>query len=212
MIHELRTYTIQPGKAPEYVELAGAVGRAIRGDRFGKLLGYWSTELGPLNQVIHLGEFADVAARAEARAGLAKDERWTKEYIPKSQALLVAQENMLLTPVDWYPLKPASGMGVYELRTYRFQPGKIAEWARLAREGLPVREKHSSPIGFWQTEVGSLNSIVHLWPYRDAQHRAEVRKAVAADARWQGIVARLYPLLQTQEAKLLVPTPFSPLN
>ncbi|HEV8676462.1 MAG TPA: NIPSNAP family protein [Methylomirabilota bacterium] len=212
MIHELRTYTIQPGKAPEYVELAGSVGRPIRGDRFGKLLGYWSTDVGPLNQVVHLWEFADVAARAQARAGLARDERWTKEYIPRSQTLLVAQENMLLTPVDWYPLKPATGMGIYELRIYRFQPGKVAEWARLAQEALPLREKHSSPVGFWQTEVGPLNTVVHLWPYRDAQHRAEVRKAVAADSGWQGIISKLYPLLLAQEARLLVPTPFSPLK
>ena len=91
MIHELRTYGIQPGKLPEYVELAGSVGRPVRGDRFGTLVGYWTTELGPLNQVVHLWEFADLAARAQARAGLAKDERWQKEYIPRSQPLLLWQ-------------------------------------------------------------------------------------------------------------------------
>jgi hypothetical protein len=215
MIHELRTYGVQPGKAADYVELSGSVGRPIRGDRFGKLVGYWSTELGPLNQVVHLWEYRDIAARAEARAGLARDERWRTEFLPKGQPLLLWQENMLLTPLEWYPLKPASafaGSGVYELRLYRFHPGKIAEWARLAQEGLPLREKYSSPVGFWQVEVGPLNSVVHLWPYRDAQHRAEIRKAVAADPGWQAIITRLYPLIQAQEAKLLVPAPFSPLR
>lgn len=212
MIHELRTYSIQPGKLAEYVELAGSVSRPIRGDRFGKLVGYWTTEHGPLNQVLHMWEFADVAARAQARAGLAKDERWTKEYIPRSQPLLVGQENTLLVPVDWYPIRPTSGPNLYELRIYRFHPGKVAEWARLAQTGLPIRERHSSPVGFWQTEVGVLNTVVHLWPYRDAQHRAEVRKAVAADPRWQEVIAKLYPLLQSQESKLLVPASFSPLT
>ncbi len=212
MIHELRIYDVQPGKLAEYVELAGSVSRPIRGDRFGKLLGYWTTEHGPLNQVLHLWEFADVAARAQARAGLAKDERWTKEYVPRSAPLLLRQENMLLTPMDWYPVRPVTGMGVYELRIYRFHPGKIAEWARLAQQGLPLREKYSSPVAFWQTEVGPLNTVVHLWPYRDAQHRAEVRRSVAADPGWQDVIAKLYPLLQAQESKLLVPTPFSPLK
>jgi hypothetical protein len=69
MIHELRRYTIKPGKLAEYVEKSGSIGRPIRGDRYGKLLGYWSTELGPLNQVVHLWEFADLAARTTARAG-----------------------------------------------------------------------------------------------------------------------------------------------
>lgn len=211
MIHELRTYSIQPGKLAEYVELAGSVSRPIRGDRFGKLVGYWTAEHGPLNQVLHMWEFADVAARAQARAGLAKDERWTKEYVPRSQALLVSQETTLLIPVDWYPIRSVSGPNVYELRIYRFHPGKVAEWARLAQAGLPIREKYSSPVGFWQTEVGVLNTVVHLWPYRDAQHRAEVRKAVAADPGWQAVIAQLYPLIQAQESKLLVPTSFSPL-
>jgi NIPSNAP protein len=212
MIHELRTYSIQPGKLAEYVELAGSVSRPIRGDRFGKLVGYWTTEHGPLNQVLHMWEFADVAARAQARAGLAKDERWTKEYVPRSQPLLVGQENTLLVPVDWYPIRPISGPNLYELRIYRFHPGKVVEWARLAQTGLPIRERYSSPVGFWQTEVGVLNTVVHLWPYHDAQHRAEVRKAVAADPRWQEVIAKLYPLLQSQESKLLVPASFSPLT
>jgi len=212
MIHELRTYGVQPGKAGEYAELSGSVGRSIRGDRFGKLVGYWTTEHGMLNQVVHLWEYADVAARAQARGGLAKDPRWQQEFLPRAQPLVTWQENMLLTPMEWYPLKPASGMGVYELRVYRFQPGKVPEWARLAQEGLPLREKYSSPVGFWQVEVGPLNTVVHLWPYRDVQHRAEVRKAVAADPAWQSVIARLHPLLQTQESKLLIPTSFSPLH
>src|SRR5262245_61358630 len=104
MIHELRRYQIRPGKLADYVEKSGSIGRTVRGDRYGKLLGYWSTELGPLNQVVHLWEFADLAARTAARAGLAKDERWVKEYLPVSTPLLEAQENMILSPFDWAPL------------------------------------------------------------------------------------------------------------
>ncbi len=212
MIHELRTYTIQPGKLAEYVELAGSVGRPIRGDRFGKLVGYWTTEHGMLNQVLHLWEYADLAARAAARAGLAKDERWTKEYVPRSQALLVAQENMILAPADWYPLRPASGMGLYELRAYRLYPGKLAAWMALFQAGLPARAKYSAPVGVWSVEIGPLNSVAHLWGYRDANHRAEARKAAAADPVWKDTVAKLGPLMQVMESKLLVPTGFSPLN
>lgn len=212
MIHELRTYAIHPGKLATYVERSGAVGRAIRGDRYGKLLGYWTTELGPLNQVVHLWEYADLAARTEARAGLAKDERWVNEYLPLSTPLLERQENLILLPADGYPLRPASGMGVYELRTYRLHPGKLAEWMRHFRAGLAVREKYSAPVGFWSVEIGPLNTVAHLWPYRDAGHRAEVRKAAGADPAWRETVATLGPLMQAMESKLLTPTDFSPLR
>ena len=54
MIYELRTYTVKPGTAPVVAKNAGTVARGIRGDDYGKLEGYWLTEIGPLNQVMHL--------------------------------------------------------------------------------------------------------------------------------------------------------------
>lgn len=212
MIHELRTYTIKVGRLAEYVEKSGGIGRAIRGDRYGKLLGYWSTELGPLNQVVHLWEYADLAARAAARAGLARDERWVREYLPQSSPLLDAQENMILAPFEWAPFRPASGMSLYELRTYRLVPGKGGAYGEAMREALPIREKYSAPVAYWLVEIGPLNTVVHLWGYRDLAERAEVRRALAADSAWQGAVGRLMPFLQAQEAKILVPTSFSPLR
>jgi hypothetical protein len=210
MIHELRRYTIKPGKLAEYVEKSGAIGRPVRGDRYGKLLGYWSTELGPLNQVVHLWEFPDLAARATARAGLAKDERWVKEYLPVSGPLLETQENMILAPFDWAPFRSTTGMGIHELRVYRLHPGKSGAYGEVMREALPLREKHSMPVGYWFVDIGPLNTVVHLWGYRDLAHRAEVRKALAVDTTWQTAVGRLIPLLQAQESSILVPTSYSP--
>lgn len=210
MVHELRRYTVKPGKIADYVEKSGSIGRPIRGDRYGKLLGYWSTELGPLNQVVHLWEYADLAARTTARAGLAKDERWVKEYLPTSGPLLDSQENMILTPFDWAPFRPTTGMGIHELRVYRLHAGKAAAYSETMREALPIREKHSAPVGYWLVDIGPLNSIVHLWGYRDLAHRAEVRQALRDDPAWQTAAGRLMPFLQSQEATILVPTSYSP--
>src|SRR5262245_57500717 len=57
MIYELRTYTLQPGKQPEYLKLNAEVGRKIRGDNYGILRGSWTTETGVLNQYVHLWEY-----------------------------------------------------------------------------------------------------------------------------------------------------------
>lgn len=212
MIHELRTYTVKSGRAGEYAEQSGALGRPIRGDRYGRLVGYWTSDIGPLNQVVHLWEYADLAARAAARAGLARNERWVTEYLPVSAPLLETQENMILVPADWYPLRPATGMGVYELRVYRAHPGKVPEWMGHFRAILPLREKYSAPVGVWATEIGPLNTVVHLWGYRDLGQRAEIRRAVLADPAWQTFLGRAAPLLQVMDTKILVPTPFSPLR
>ncbi|HEU5192809.1 MAG TPA: NIPSNAP family protein, partial [Methylomirabilota bacterium] len=123
MIHELRTYTLQPGTQAKYLQLSGEVGRKIRGDRFGKQEGFWYTEFGTLNQLVHLWSFPDLNERERLRGLLAKDEAWNKEYVPQIRPLLLAQENKILSPV--LPLNPPPDPGwVYELRWYRTHVGR----------------------------------------------------------------------------------------
>ena len=68
MIYELRTYTVKQGSVPEVAKTASTVARDIRKDDYGKLEGYWVTEIGPLNQVMHLWSYKrPQRARAPAR-------------------------------------------------------------------------------------------------------------------------------------------------
>ena len=60
MIYELRTYTLIPGKQPQYLKLNGEVGRKVRGDKYGKFEGGWTTEFGTINQYVHLWGYADL--------------------------------------------------------------------------------------------------------------------------------------------------------
>ena len=211
MIHELRRYTVKPGKLADYVEKSGSIGRPIRGDRYGKLLGYWSTELGPLNQVVHLWEYADLAARTAARAGLAKDERWVKEYLPASGPLLDGQENMILTPFDWAPFRPTTGMGIHELRVYRLHPGKAAAYSETMREALPTPGE--ALRARWAT--GSSRSA-RSTASSTSGATGTSPTAPRCAGRWRPTPpgrrrpARLMPLLQSQEATILVPTSYSP--
>src|SRR5512142_712937 len=174
MIFELRTYTLVPGTQGDYVRLAIEVGRKIRGDDYGTLEGYWTTEFGSLNQLVHLWSYADLNERERLRAALAKNDAWTREYIPKVRPMMLAQQNKILSPQT--PFKPPTDSGnVYELRTYRTHVGKLGEWLALARGVLPAREKYSRNVGYWQTEVSQLNEAVHLWVYRDLNDRAAAR-------------------------------------
>ncbi|HLZ02156.1 MAG TPA: NIPSNAP family protein, partial [Bradyrhizobium sp.] len=121
MIYELRTYTLKPGAVGDMVKAASTVSRDIRGNNFGKLEGYWFTEIGPLNQVMHMWSFADLNERARLRAELAKNARWTSEYIPLIRPLLVRQEVRLMNAIR-PPVAPSSTGNIYELRNYRARP------------------------------------------------------------------------------------------
>jgi hypothetical protein len=211
MIYELRAYTLIPGKQGEYLKLNSEVGRKIRGDKYGKLEGGWTTEFGPLNQYVHLWGYPDLAERDRLRGELQKNEAWTKEYVPQIRPLILAQENKILSAV--LPLKPPATAGhVYELRTYRAQTGKVGEWLGHYKAIMPTREKYSKNVGVWQTEMGQLNEAVHLWAYRDLNDRAATRAKVMEDPEWQAFLKKATPLLMEMRSVVLNPTPASPMQ
>jgi len=72
MLYELRTYTVKPGSLGDMVKAASTLARDIRKDDYGKLEGYWLTEIGPLNQVVHLWSYADFSERSDCVAPLAR--------------------------------------------------------------------------------------------------------------------------------------------
>jgi len=211
MIHELRTYTIHPVKFKDFVALTAKVGIKLR-TKHSKLAGYWTTEIGELNQVVHLWEYENFDHRTRVRAAVAKDKAWNTKFLSRSRPMLQHQESMVLVAADFWPFTAPMGTGIYELRNYRLHPGKVPEWLEHFKVGLQYRLKYSKPVAIWSSELGELNRVVHLWHYESLEHRAQVRKAFMADPGWKETVAKLQPLMQVMESKILIPTEFSPLK
>jgi hypothetical protein len=211
MIYELRTYTLQPGTQGQYLKNSSEVGRKIRGDKYGKFEGGWSTEFGTLNQYVHLWSFENLVERERLRGELAKNEEWTKGYLPGTRGMLLAQENKILSVV--LPLKPPAEPGhVYELRWYRAHVGRLAEWVGLFKGIMPTREKYSKNVGVFQTEAGQLNEAVHIWAYKDLNDRAAVRSKVLQDPEWQTFLGKSAPCLADMKSIILNPAPHSPMR
>jgi hypothetical protein len=212
MIYELRTYTLKQGSVPEVVKAASTVSREIRKDDYGKLEGYWVTEIGPLNQVMHLWSYKDLSERGRLRAELAKNSRWTSEYVPLIRPNLARQDIRLLNAVK-APVAPAKSPNVYELRCYRAKPGGGAkQWLDHFTSALPVREKYSKIVGLWTTEAGQPNEICHLWAYPDLNTRATVRAEVGKDPGWQEFLKSSTGLLDEMHSTIMLPAPHSPLK
>jgi NIPSNAP len=212
MIYELRTYTVKPGTIPDMVKAASTVSRAIRGDNFGKLEGYWFTEIGPLNQVLHMWSYSDLNERATLRAELAGNARWSGEYIPLIRPLLLRQEVRLMTAIK-PPLAPGSSGNIYELRNYRAKPlGGVREWADAFVAALPAREKYSKMVGLWRTESGQPNEVCHIWAYPSLDARAEARANAAKDPVWGEFLGKGRSFLEEMHSTIMLPAPHSPLQ
>ena len=102
---------------------------------------------------------------------------------------------------------------VYEMRVYTLQPGKVPEFqALIEKEGLPVISKYSKLVGWWSTEVGPLNEVIHIWAYEDMNHRAQARAAQGADPEMQAFRPKAQGMVVSQYNKILTPASFSPLQ
>lgn len=89
---------------------------------------------------------------------------------------------------------PRDEGGIFELRTYQLEPGKLLEWEtawcvfafkplwrgvyfillfihdlRLCpffrRSGIEARRKYVKPVGAWFSQVGRLHQVHHLWQH-----------------------------------------------
>jgi hypothetical protein len=96
------------------------------------------------------------------------------------------------------------------------RPIRPAEVAEVYEEyGLPVQQRHLGKlIGFFVSEIGPLNQVVHLWQYEDLADRQRRRAAMAEDPAWQEFMRRNEELgaLQHLENKILLPAAFSPIR
>lgn len=104
MIVEERIYTLHPGKVPEYLRLYESEGLAIQTRILGRLIGYFTTEVGPLNQIIHMWGYDSLEERTRRRSELMADAGW-KAFVVKLQPLILTMENKLLTPAPFSPIR-----------------------------------------------------------------------------------------------------------
>ena len=103
---------------------------------------------------------------------------------------------------------------IIDHRTYRIQHGKAKEYIALFEEfGLPVQRRHlGEPIGYFQTIIGSVNEVVHLWGYEDLADMEAKRIARDADPEWAEYKKKSAGMLMYQDNKILKPTAFSPIS
>ena len=103
---------------------------------------------------------------------------------------------------------------IVELRTYTLAPGRVGEFLRLYEaEGIEVQRRIlGNLVGFFTSEFGELNQVVHLWAYCDLADRAARRAALFADSQWLSYFGKVLPLIERQQSMILNPTGFSPIG
>ena len=209
MIYEFRTYTLFPRQLPEFMKRFGdALPPRLE---FSPLAAFWHTEIGPLNQVIHVWPYADAGERTRIRAEAVAAGIWP----PKTSELIADMRSDILEPLPLAPaLEPGNIGPYYEMRTYGLRPGGVADMSARWSEHIEGRVALSPLAGVFHSELGHLNQWVHIWGYESLDQRMTVRKEAAAKGIWPPPAPAgggESPIVH-QETKILLPAPFSPMQ
>ncbi len=105
MILEVRTYTAQVGKTREWLDYYEKNGLPVQSRVLGRLVGFFTSELGTLNQIVHMWAYESLADREQRRAALAKEPEWHNYLRNQPAGALIAQETKILLPTAFSPLK-----------------------------------------------------------------------------------------------------------
>lgn len=205
MIYEIRTYQLKPGSVGEVEKRFGEAYEYRK--KYSELAAFWHSEIGPLNEIIHVWGYRDLAERARIRGEAAKDANWP----PKIQEFIMHMSAEILQPFDFVqPIKPGKMGPIFEMRSYGLKGGTVPDLKKRWSAALPARVKLSPLVTAGVDDLGQPNKFIHIWSYESLDQRMNIRN----EARQKGI----WPppgggdSLLTQETKILLPAAFSPLQ
>ncbi|QPZ38268.1 NIPSNAP family protein [Paramicrobacterium chengjingii] len=102
-----------------------------------------------------------------------------------------------------------------EQRTYILHTGvKLADFLDAYENiGLPVQRRiQRGFLGYFVSEIGTLNQVMHLWAYDSLDDRDRRRAEVAAEPEWQRCLEIIRPMIKSMENTIYKPTSFSPIR
>lgn len=214
MIYEFRTYDLKPNSLPE-LERRFAEAYEHR-KQFSQLAAFWHTEIGPLNQIVHVWPYKDIAERNKIREIAVKE--GAGKWPPNSAEFMVRQRSEIFMPFEFSPqIRPGKQGPYFEMRTYTYAAGQLPNITRVWSQTLPDRLKHGPITAALYSDIGGLNQFMHIWPFNSLDERLATRNKLREIGVWPpSIAAKKLGLPQIQlvqqENKILMPSAFSPLQ
>ena len=102
MIYEVRTYDIKGGSQAEVERRFGEAYENRK--KFSELAAFFHTEIGPLNQIVHIWAYESLAERDERRGKMAADPAW-QAWIKVSSQYFVNMENKVMKEAPFFRAK-----------------------------------------------------------------------------------------------------------
>ncbi len=205
MIYEIRTYQLAVGSLAEVLKRVGE--SYERRKAHSPLAACWRTDIGPLNELVCVWPYADLAERARVQARAAQDPGWP----PRIEEFIASEHCDVLVPFPFVPAPPPGKLGpIFEMRSYTLKPGALPALMERWERALPARVALSPLVLAGHVELGSVDRFVHVWAYGSFEQRTAVREKARETGVWPPPGGGDAVIAQT--TKILLPARFSPLR
>ncbi|KAJ3251274.1 hypothetical protein HDU77_006005, partial [Chytriomyces hyalinus] len=177
-VHELLVHNVKPEAYDDYQALVADYFPRLSNDPEYKmkLFGSWSTEIGKVDQVVHIWKYDHYPGYDESMALRAQDPSH-QIFLKNLRKMVTSRENQMMLEFDfWYTSELQKVGGIYELRTYNLKPGRLLEWKNEWQKGIHARKKFIKPVGAWFSQIGDLHVVHHMWQYPNLAVRKEMRE------------------------------------
>ena len=174
---------------------------------------FYSQGLGRVNRVAEALEYGIVGINTGPHLDRGRAVR-RREGVGDGARGLVVRDRRVARAEVLGDRRDRSARVIVEQRDYHVYTGKLPELVRLYEtEGIPLQnEILGGLVAAFTTDVGALSTYTTMWRYDSFAEREEKRARLQADERWKAFLAKVQPLMHTQQNRILVPTSFSPLQ
>ena len=204
MIYEFRTYQISTGSLNNVLDKFRE--KINERNKISKIGAFWYTEIGPLNEIIHVWPYYDMEHRNRSREQAIKEKVWP----PDSAKYMVSMNTEFWKPVSFSPKWKERDIGpFFEMRIYTFPFNEIDKMLSAWGEKIDERNKLAPLVGAFVSEVGDVNKFMHIWAYKSLQHRTEAREKFSSIG-WPPKSEGKPPI--KMENKIVLPSDFSPIQ
>ncbi|KAL3858092.1 hypothetical protein ACJMK2_012706 [Sinanodonta woodiana] len=213
-VYEMQFHAVKPEAMEEYLNKYAKFQQLMHDKQTGaKLVGSFTVEIGDQDEAIHIWEYNGGYPVLNNATIIYRTDKDIIQYRRERNKMLRSRRNQILLAFGFWPeIQPREGKNIYELRSYTLKPGTMIEWANSWSRGIESRRENNEPVAGFFSQIGVLYEVQHIWGYKDLQTRLDTREAAWQKPGWDECVAYTVPLIRYMQSRILIPTPFSPLQ
>ena len=207
-IVEILVEEYERGALPQLMALYKELGLRAQIRHLGPPLNFYVPQVGRINCITQLWPYDSLSDYEARQRALYADPAWL-EYLHAAEGLIRYRESRLTRRIAFESIDSQSNDSfqkpVVDFRTYLIRFNSMPTFLQTTQQhALKIMVRHiGPPIGYYQTIIGNLQQITHIWGYDSMGDMEARRRARNADPEWEYYLTASHGIYERQETQVL---------